>query len=256
MSTGVIGGTGMIGSNIVGQLAGGGEEVRILTRTPPARMAEGVTHARIDLATGEGLEAGLEGVDTLIDAGNTCKSPEDTLVEGTRRILETCANQGVGHYVGISIVGCEKVDMGYYKAKTAQEAVIRSSPVGWSLLRATQFHELIEAVFRGAANRGVTPRSSIPLQTVAASEAARSMVALSASTPTDSTTELTGPEVLTVTEMGKIWRRVMGRKTVPLPLPTMGKAMKALRHGALTDPKVEGSGPTFEQWLNLGPANQ
>ena len=63
MTTGVIGGTGMIGSNIVGQLAGGGEEVRILTRTPPARMAEGVTHARIDFATGEGLEAasGLSG---------------------------------------------------------------------------------------------------------------------------------------------------------------------------------------------------
>lgn len=256
MTTGVIGGTGMIGSNIVGQLAGGGEEVRILTRTPPARMAEGVSHARIDLATGEGLEAALDGVDTLIDAGNTRKSPEDTLVEGTRRILDVCANQGVGHYVGISIVGCEKVDMGYYKAKTAQEAVIRSSPVGWSLLRATQFHELIESVLRGAAKRGVTPRSSIPLQTVAASEAARSMVNISGSAPLNAAIELTGPEVLTVTEMAKIWRRAKGRRAIPLPLPTMGRAMKALRQGALTDPAVEGSGPTFEQWLNLGPANQ
>ena len=123
------------------------------------------------------------GIDTLIDVGNTRKSPEDTLVEGTRRILETCANRGVGHYVGISIVGCEKVDIGYYKAKTAQEAVIRSSPVGWSLLRATQFHELIEAVFRGGARRGVTPRSSIPLQTVAASEAAQPRSSAAAGCP-------------------------------------------------------------------------
>lgn len=252
MTTGVIGGTGMIGSKIVGRLAGQGAEVRILTRTPPARMAEGVTHARIDLATGEGLEAALEGVDTLIDVGNTRKSPEDTLVEGTRRILDICANQGVSHYAGISIVGCEKVEMGYYRAKAAQEEVIRSAPVGWSLLRATQFHELLDMVFRTAARRGVTPVGRIPLQTVAASEAAGSLVSIAGRPPSNATTELTGPEVLTLGEMGKIWKRAMNRRTLPLPLPALGQAMKGLKAGALTSPGTPGRGPTFAEWMKAG----
>ena len=249
MTTGVIGGTGMIGNKVVELLAVDGQKVRILSRTPPSRMIDGVSHSVIDLSTGEGLEAGLEGLDTVIDVGNAGKNPDEILVAGTRRVLDTCANQGVNHYVGISIIGCENIAMGYYKAKSAQEAVIRSSPIGWSLLRATQFHELIDSLFRSAAKRRLSPRSGIPLQTVAASEAAKSIVEIAGSAPTSSDTEIAGPQIQTVSEMGAIWRKAMNRRTIPLPLPAIGKSMKSLKHGGLTDPDNKGSGPTFAEWL-------
>ena len=76
---------------------------------------------------------------------------------GTRRIAAAAAEAGVGHLVGLSIVGCDRTPLGYYGVKAEQESVIEASGVPWSVLRATQFHDLPSWVFARAARRHLVP---------------------------------------------------------------------------------------------------
>jgi uncharacterized protein YbjT (DUF2867 family) len=251
MVTGVIGGTGMVGSEVVRLLAAdSGNEVRVLTRTPPRKMGSNVTHHPIDLSTGAGLKEGLADLDVLIDTGNPRKAPQETLVEGTRTLLELCKDASIEHYVGISIIGCETSGIGYYKAKAAQEEVIRASPIGWSLLRATQFHQLIDTLFTSTARFRISPRATFPLQPVEAGEAAKVLVGMANAGAINADVDLVGPEIRSLSEFGKTWREHHHRRAIPVKVPLFGRSGKALKNGDLTIPGKTGPGPTFEQWIN------
>lgn len=251
MVTGVVGGTGMVGSEVVNLLAGSdSDEVRVLTRTAPSSMAGNVTHHAIDLSTGAGLKEGLAGLDVLIDTGNPRKAPQKTLVEGTRTLIELCRDASIDHYIGISIIGCETSGIGYYKAKTAQEGVIREAPIGWSLLRATQFHQLLDTLFTSTARLRISPRADFPVQPVEALEAAKVLVEMAKSGPANADVDLVGPEVKSLNDFGKMWREHHKRRAMPVRLPLIGRTGKALKNGDLTIPGKTGPGPTFAEWLN------
>jgi len=249
MKIAVIGGTGMVGSEVVSSLAGDGHEVRILSRRPPESPTAGTSHHRIDLHTREGLDDALHGVDTVVDAGNEMRAAKKILVDGTRDLLQRCEEASVGHYVGISIVGCEQLKFNYYVAKTAQEEVIRESRVPWSLLRSTQFHELLASVFKSAARFKVSPTGHIPLQTVSASVVADRLAGMAVSPAIHSTETIAGPQVEDLGSMSRTWRSISGRRCLPLPVWLPGKTGLALRDGALTDPSAATPGPKFAEWL-------
>ncbi len=253
MKVAVVGGTGVLGKPLVAELAARGDEVRALSRTAPAKLPEGATHHRVDLTSGEGLDEALAGVEVVVDASN--ESPRNAgpvLVDGTERLLAAGVQAGVRHHVGISIVGCDRVPTSYYKVKVEQEKAIAAGEVPWSLLRATQFHSLLAWALGQAGKARLMPTGSARLQPVEPGVVAARLAAIAHAEPAGRLEDIAGPEVLTLTELARTWRRADGRMMLPLPIPMIGKVGRPLREGALCDPGAAAGGATFEQWLADG----
>ncbi|TDL01956.1 NAD-dependent epimerase/dehydratase family protein [Mycobacterium paragordonae] len=136
----VIGATGLIGRQLVPLLSNAGHEVTEATRT-----------SGTDVLTGEGLDNALVGADVVIDVINSA-TPEDSseafFTQTSANLSATAAKAGVGHYVVLSIVGADVMaaDAGYMRGKLAQETAAASSGLPWTVVRATQFHELAEPI--------------------------------------------------------------------------------------------------------------
>jgi uncharacterized protein YbjT (DUF2867 family) len=146
MRIAITGGTGTVGREVALALYDRGHEVRMLARGGPIR---------VDLTDGTGLPEALAGVDAVIDAANGQK--RELLVNGTANLLEAERHAGVGHHVAISIVGSDRAPGSYYKLKREQEAVVKAGGIPWSIVRATQFHPLVDAILSKAARFGIAP---------------------------------------------------------------------------------------------------
>lgn len=251
MKAAVVGGTGVLGAPIVAGLAARGDDVLILSRKPPRELPAGAAHRSIDLTDGAGMDEALAGVEVVLDASNSSpRNAGPVLVDGTRRLLSAAARAGVGHYVGVSIVGCDRVPTAYYKVKVQQEEVIAAGEVPWSLLRATQFHSLLAWAFEQAARARLLPKGSARLQPVEPAVVATRMTAAARSEPGGRLPDVAGPQVHTLSELATAWRRHDGRWLLPLPLPMFGKVGRPLREGALCAPIAAAGGASFEQWLD------
>jgi uncharacterized protein YbjT (DUF2867 family) len=252
MKVAVVGGTGVLGKPLVAELAARGNEVLALSRTAPRKLPDGASHLHIDLTTGDGLAEALAGVEVIVDASSSSpRNAAPVLVEGTKRLLRTGAETGARHYVGVSIVGCERVPMAYYKVKVEQEKVIAAGAITWSLLRATQFHTLIDHLFKRDARFGIVRSGSARFQPVDPSLVAERMAGAAHAEPAGRLPDVAGPEVLTLSELAKAWRRA-GHRALPLRFPMIGPIGRPLREGALCNPDAAASGPTFEEWLARG----
>ena len=243
MRIAITGGTGTLGSLVAAELAGRGNDVRVLSRSAP--------EYRVDLTTGAGLARALEGCDVVIDASNnSSRHAAEILVEGSRRLLAAEHTAGVSHHVCISIVGCEQVPMSYFRVKAEQERVTEQGAVPWSMVRATQFHELALATLTAAARWGMLPVPRARLQTVACAEVARVVADVAEGTPQKERVEVAGPEVADTRDLARAWRSVTGRRVALIPVPVPGKLGRALRAGVLTTdrPDVRGT-VTFTDWL-------
>lgn len=251
MKVAIVGGTGTLGAPLVADLLGRGDEVRALSRgRSGAEVPAGAEHRTVDLETGAGLADALAGIDAVVDAANARKQAEAVLVEGTRRLGEAAA--GVGHHLLISIVGCDRVPMTYYRHKVAQEEALRAGAVPWTILRATQFHSLLAATFAAAARRRLRPAGAARLQPIDPEVVARRLGDAVHAGPAGRLPDLAGPEVRTLSELSRAWARANGRHLLPLPLPSIGKLGRALREGGLCNEEAACPGPTFEEWLGRG----
>jgi len=252
MKVAVVGGTGVLGKPLVAELAARGDEVLALSRTAPRKLPDGASHRRIDLTTGDGLAEALAGVEVVVDASSSSpRNAAPVLVEGTKRLLRTGAETGARHYVGVSIVGCERVPMAYYKVKVEQEEAIAAGAIPWSLLRATQFHTLIDHLFKRDARFGIVRSGSARFQPIDPPLVAERLVGAAHAEPAGRLPDIAGPEVLTLSELAKTWRRA-GHRALPLRFPMVGPIGRPLREGALCNPDAAASGPTFEEWLARG----
>lgn len=234
MNVAIVGGTGTVGREAVRELAARGHAVRALAR-------RALEHP-VDLTTGAGLAAALDGVDVVIDASQGSRA---VLVDGTERLLRAERVAGVAHHVGVSIVGIDRVGGRYYRAKLAQEAAIARSPVPWTIVRATQFHTLVEATFARTARLGVLPSARVPLQPVDPREVGRVLADTAEAEPSRAITQFAGPEVVHVCELARRWRASTGSRALAIPLPVS----RPLRAGALTNPGAWRGSVTFEAWL-------
>jgi uncharacterized protein YbjT (DUF2867 family) len=244
MQVAVTGGTGTVGREVAAELGRRGHQVRVLSRRSPEHP--------VDLITGEGLAAALDGVEVVVDAsgaGPRRRPAEALLVDGTRRLLLAERAAGVRHHVGISIVGIDRVPAGYYKVKLEQEDVVKGSPVPWTIVRATQFHALLDQVFRSMARLRVLPGAAVPLQPVDQREVAVVLSDTAEAEASGSITQFVGPERRTAAELAATWRLETGRRALLVPVPLVGAAGRALRAGALTNPGGWTGHTTFADWL-------
>lgn len=254
----VTGATGALGTRLVPALQVSGHAVRAMSRQP--RSSGDVEWIRGDLRTGEGLAEAVRGVDAIIHAathqGFTAgkmqlrksyfHSPK-TDVDGTRRLLDEAKAVGSPHVIYTSIVGIDRVSMGYYKHKLEAEAIVRSSGLPFSIPRITQFHYLLEALIRYAAR---FPIAMLPLaaryQPIDERDAAPLVVGLLDKGPASGVVEFGGPEEHTMEVLAKTWSAARGVRKRFRSMPVPGA--KAMAAGVLCTPDRSGT-ITWEQWL-------
>lgn len=244
MRIAIAGGSGTLGTHVTSRLADRGHEVRVLSR----RSRE----FPVDLVSGDGLAQALDGCSVVVDASNATSSRRaaQVLVDGSRRLLLAEQATGVGHHVCVSIVGCERFSLGYYRVKTEQEHIVETGPVPWTIVKATQFHELAAAALAAAGRWRVLPVPQMRLQTVAAAEVACALADVAEGHPHRSRRLVAGPELTSARELARLWKSVTGQAALMVPVPVPGKLGRELRAGALTTdhPDVRGT-QTFAAWL-------
>lgn len=229
----VTGGTGVLGRRVVERMRAGGVEARVLSRSGRQGTIRG------DLLTGEGLEGAVRGVDTVVHcASNPLRKTRQVDVEGTGGLLEVAAEAGVSHVVYISIVGIDRVpSYPYYRTKLETERVVESSPIPHTILRATQFYDLVLMAIRALERLPVMPVPKGFLgQPVDAGEVAGRLVELALSGPAGRARDVGGPEVRTLEDAAWAYLEITGRGRRILPVPIPGKTARAFREGALTCP--------------------
>jgi uncharacterized protein YbjT (DUF2867 family) len=203
--------------------------VRVLSR-----RAEVGTH-RGDLSTGEGVAEAAAGADLVLHAASDTRRGGRSDLEQTRQLLAATQPR---HLLYVSIVGIDAIPFGYYKAKLACEREISGGSVPHTILRATQFHELLALVLRRIERLPVAP---LPLdwrfQSVAAAEAAARAVELLEGEPLGRAPDFGGPEVLDVRELVGTWRerRERPRRIAHVRVP--GRVARCFREGRNTCPE-------------------
>jgi uncharacterized protein YbjT (DUF2867 family) len=248
MTVAVAGGTGTLGSLVVAELLRRGESVVVLSRSADGVPPE-VEHRRVDLTSGEGLDRALVGVGAVVDAASSQRDVEKTLVDGSRRLIAAGAAAGVANHVAISIVGCDQAPVRYYRAKVAQEREVEAGAVPWTLLRATQFHQLLDSWFATAARFGVRPTGAARMQPIDPAVVAGRVAEAALAAPAGRLPDLGGPQVATLGELSRAWATARGRRRLPLRVPAWGKIGRPLAAGALCVPGPGGPGEDFEEWL-------
>ncbi|MBA3533291.1 MAG: NAD(P)H-binding protein [Ardenticatenales bacterium] len=259
----VTGGTGELGSEVVRRLAEAGHTPRVMSRrSRPADTPESIEWAQADLRTGEGLREAVRGMEAVAHAATASaittrdvglfESGDVVEVQGTHRLLEAARTAGVAHLLYVSIVGAEQVPFGYYQQKVAAETWVRAGSVPWSILRATQFHSLLDRLLHASARLPLV--MPLPLdfefQPIDSREVAALVAEVVVSVPGGLLADVGGPEILTLGEMAKAWLEIHGlnRRLLRLPLP--GKAAAAVRRGALTSPNHYQGQVTWREWLS------
>jgi len=246
----VTGGTGTLGRHVVRLLRNSGHRARILSRNP--RGHDDAVQG--DLTTGAGLIKALAGMDAVIHAASATTQLTKlrvTDVVGTRRLLAMAREERIRHAVFVSIVGIEGVAYPYYRTKLAAEAVVQEDIVPWSILRATQFHPLIET-FLGMFSKA--PRlATVPFawqfQPVDPSEVAARLVEVVKLEPAGRLPDFGGPEVRDFRGIADSWlkARKLNKRLINLPLPL--KLSRQIAEGRLLCPDHKDGKITFEQYL-------
>jgi uncharacterized protein YbjT (DUF2867 family) len=190
----VIGGTGLIGRNLVTGLAGHGHEA------VPAAPSTGV-----NTLTGEGLKEALQGADVVVDVSNSPSFADDDVMAffrtSTGHLVDAAEEAGAGHYVALSVVGTDRQpDVGYFRAKVAQEELITASGLPFSIVRATQFFEFAAGIADGSATDGVVRLPAAGVQPMAAAEVSAAVGRVATGDPIGGITEIAGPEVFGLDE--------------------------------------------------------
>ena len=248
MRLAVLGGSGSLGQAVTATALAAGHSVTAVSRRPPAKLPEGVRHVAADVTTGIGLDAAFAGAQVVIDGTNAMANAREVLVEGTRTVLDAAKAAGVPHFVGISIVGIDAAPLAYYKTKSLQEKVIEASPVPWSLLRSTQFHDLVPRLATPKLGIAFIPRR-FPIQPIDVREVAQLLVDAAIGGPGGRLPDVGGPEILQLSDIARAYFRAAKRRTPVVRVPVPGAAGRFLAAGSLCSPDHKVGTKTFAQWL-------
>jgi len=191
----IIGGTGLIGSQVVQNLRARGHEA------VPASPNTGV-----NTITGEGLDAALAGAQVVVDVANSPSFEDAAVLEffqtSGRNLLKAEVNAGVGHHVALTIVGADRVpDSGYMRAKLAQEELIKRAGQQYTIVRSTQFFEFMRAAADSATDGDTVRVPSANLQPIAAKDVAAAVTEVAVSDPVNGVIEIAGPEKIKFPEL-------------------------------------------------------
>jgi uncharacterized protein YbjT (DUF2867 family) len=243
MRIAVAGATGNIGALTVTALQKAGHDTVGISRS-----------LGVDLATGEGLDATLTGVDAVVDATNaTSPDPAETVAffsAATRNLLAAEERAGVGHHVLLSIAGVDRVEgNAHYAGKREQERLVGAGPVPWSIVPATQFHDFAAMIAGWTEQDGVAAIPPLLIQPVAPADVAAVLAEVAAGTPQGRCPDLAGPEPQDLVDMARRTLQARGRTVKLVPTwaglfgPEMAGNVLLPGDGARIAPT------TFEEWL-------
>jgi uncharacterized protein YbjT (DUF2867 family) len=191
----VIGGSGLIGSKLVKKLREHGHEA--VSASP---------ETGVNTLTGEGLADAMRGASVVVDVSNS-PSFEDAAVlkffeTSTRNLLTHETAAGVGHHVALSVVGTERLlESGYFRAKIAQEKLIKESPIPYSIVHATQFFEFVKSIAAAATDGNKVRLAPVFIQPIAADDVASAVGRTAVGRPVNGTVEIAGPERFRLDEL-------------------------------------------------------
>lgn len=246
----VTGGTGTLGRVLVDRLLAAGRPVRLLSRrTRPADDQRPYEWAVGDLRTGAGIEGPLfDGVGAIVHCA-TSNGRGD--IEATERLAGAAVRGGGNpHLVYISIVGIDRVPFGYYRAKLAAEAVVEESGLPWTVLRTTQFHDLVARITTAQRRLpAILTLSGVSIQPVDVTEVADRLAELAAAEPAGHAPELGGPQIRSATDLTRATLRAAGRRRLVVPLRLPGAMMNALRAGGILTPDHADGRITYDAYL-------
>lgn len=243
MRIAVAGGTGQVGVHVVDVARERGHDVIVIARS-----------AGVDLSTGAGVDAAMTGVESVIDVVSvtTLNSAESVAFfeSTTRMLLAAEVAAGTSHHVALSIVGIDRAPEGYYAGKLAQETLVESGPVPWTILRATQFHEFAEQIYARARIGPFHIAPSMRTQPIAAREVAEHLVTLAEAGPAGRVDELAGPREESLVRMVRGFARTQGSRAWIPGIPLPGAGGRAQRDGSLLPgPGAVLGTQTYAQWL-------
>jgi uncharacterized protein YbjT (DUF2867 family) len=241
----VIGGGGLIGSNVVARLRKKGHDVVAASRK-----------TGVNTVTGEGLIDALAGARVVIDVANSPSFEDRTVMEfftaSTRTLLTAEVAAGVRHHVALSVVGADRLPQsGHFHAKAVQEQLIQAAGVPHTILRSTQFFEFADGIAQAASNGRVVRLPTVPVQPVAANDVSALLARIAGIAPTNMTIEIGGPELI---GMDEFVRRYLESKWDRRPVvgdPHAPYFGSTLDEGSLTPGRHPLIGlTTLERWLN------
>ncbi|MGZ4476218.1 MAG: SDR family oxidoreductase, partial [Nocardioides sp.] len=240
----VIGGSGRVGSNVVGRLVAQGHD------PVPASPATGV-----DTITGEGLADVMAGADVVVDVSNAPVWDDDAVREffttSTRNLLAAERDAGVGHHLAVTIVGADRLpDSGYLRAKVAQEAEVEAGTVPYTILRATQFFEFLPQIADSGTDGDSVRLSTGLMQLVAVDDVAATVTDLAIGAPVGGRVELGGPEALAIDAWARRLFAATGDNRVVIADPHARYYGTELHGGELTPGEDARIGTIdFDKWF-------
>ncbi len=240
----VLGGSGLIGSKLVSLLRRQGQDV------VPASLASGV-----NTVTGEGLDDALAGAQVVVDVTNSPSFEDKAVLEffetSGRHIVAAEVKAGVTHHVALSVVGTGRLqESGYLRAKQAQEHLIESSPIPYTILRSTQFFEFLGSIAQEGTIGQTVHVSPALVQPIAADDVVATLASIAVSPPVNGIVEVAGPERIGLAELVKRYLRKTGDPRQVLADSTARYYGAILNDQSLTpgaNPRIGST--TFEEWF-------
>ncbi|MFF5290308.1 SDR family oxidoreductase [Paractinoplanes globisporus] len=242
MNIAVLGGTGLIGSQVVKIINAAGYEA------VPYSLSNGV-----NVITGEGLDGALKGADVVVNLTNSPTFDDASpafFQTSMDNMLAAAQREGVGHAVILSIVGVDQVpDLVYYRAKVLQEKILEAGPVPYSIVRATQFFEFMDSVLSWTSDENTVRLPKTPVQPLASADISKAVAEVAMGKPLNGIRNVGGPEKLTLDELGRIALAAKGDKRTVVVDDTAGM-FAAVKGDVLTAPAdAMLAGTTFREWL-------
>jgi uncharacterized protein YbjT (DUF2867 family) len=240
----VVGGTGRLGSQVVGELQKRGHDA--VAAAPSTGF---------DTISGAGVAEGLAGAQAVVDVSNSPSFEASAVLDffqtSTRTLLEAEHTAGIAHHAVLSIVGADRApDSGYLRAKVAQERLVADGGVPYTIIRATQFFEFIGQIADSATSDGTVRLTSATLQPIAVSDLAVAVADVVEAGPTNAVIEVAGPEAIGLDELA---RRVLSANGDPRPVVTDDSVPyfgARIDDTSLTPGSSARIGPTrLEDWL-------
>lgn len=255
----ILGGSGVLGSAVVNELRKTTANFLIGSRQPikaaaygPVNQAADGPWRPVDLLTGEGLGEALAGIDTVLHLasaqGNLKGEAKDVVM--MRQLLKALKPSKVTHLVYSSIVGVDRVPYRYYQAKLKSETLIQQSPVPYTILRATQLHELVDFALSKLLRFpiGLVPETGL-IQPISAQAVAQELLRLTVGQAGQTLKNLGGPQIYTGRTLARLWQQHQQVRKPTLPIPALGATLKSIADGGLTCPAFASPSQTWEAYL-------
>jgi uncharacterized protein YbjT (DUF2867 family) len=242
MKIAVLGGTGLIGSQVVQLLTAVGHQA--VPHSPSTGL---------DLITGAGLDDALADADVVVNLTNS-PTFDDASIDWFRTsmtaMLAAAGKAGVGHAVVLSITGAEQVpDLDYYRAKVLQEDLLKAGPVPYSVVRVTQFFEFVKAVLSWTSDETTVRLPSTRVQPMASAEVAQAVADVAAGPPLNGTRSYAGPEVFTLDELGRVALAEAGDHRTVVTDDTAGMFAAAKGDALIAKDDTVIVKTTYREWL-------